>query len=83
MVALPSRPLSPENLGPGLGIFFTWYYACVAVGPFLAGLSRDITESPTTPIILGGGAFLAAVVFVALYQVFQAKNPVSIVPARP
>ena len=66
IVALPSRSLSPENLGP-----------------FMAGRSRDITESPTTPILLGGGAFVATVVFVALYQVFQAKNPVDVVSARP
>lgn len=76
IVALPSRSLSPENLGPGLGIFFTWYYGCVAVGPFLAGLGRDLTENPATPIIVGGGAFVATVLFVVLYQLFQAKNPV-------
>ena len=77
IVALPSRALSPENLGPGLGIFFAWYYGAVAVGPFLAGLGQDLTGSAATPVVLGGGAFVVAVVFMGLFQVFQAKNPVA------
>ena len=82
IVALPSRALSPENRGPGFGIFYTWYYVVMAVGPFVAGLGQDLTGSPATPVIIGGAAFMATIGFVGLFSLFQAKNRVDVAPVR-
>ena len=34
-----------------MGIYFTWYYAIMAVFPALAGLARDITQNSATPLL--------------------------------
>ena len=81
IVALPSRALAPQNRGPGLGIFYTWYYGVMAVGPLFAGLGQDLTSSPATPVIIGGAAFVATVAFVGLFHVFLVKSPVRVAQA--
>lgn len=81
IVALPSRALAPQNRGPGLGIFFTWYYAVMAIGPLLAGLGQDLSGSPVAPVIIGGAAFVATVAFLGLFHLFLIKSPVKVVRA--
>ena len=73
IVALPSQALSSENRGPGLGIFYTWYYIGMAVGPVLAGLGRDLTDSAATPILVGSGMFLAVILFIVMFNLLQTK----------
>ena len=80
IVALPSRVLAIENRGPGLGIFFSWYYVVMAVGPFAAGLGQDLTNSPAAPVIIGGMAFVATVGFLGLFHLFQVKSPEDVAP---
>ena len=41
MVSLPSIILPPVARAVGMGIFFTVYYACIAVGPMIAGLVSE------------------------------------------
>lgn len=58
MVSLPSLVLPPAARALGMGIFFTVYYLCIAVGPMIAG---RISEGATT-----AAAFqLAAVLLIA------------------
>lgn len=73
IVALPSQALSSENRALGLGIFYTWYYIGMAVGPVLAGLGRDLTDSAATPVLIGGGMFLAVIFFVVMFRLLQTK----------
>ena len=75
IVALPSQALAPQNRGPGLGVFFTWYYGAMAAGPFFAGLGQDLTGSPAVPMIIGGAAFMATAAFVGLFHLFLVKSP--------
>ena len=48
LVALQTQALSPENRGPGLGVFYSWYYLAMAAGPVIAGLETR-TETPILP----------------------------------
>jgi len=73
IVALPAQALSPENRGPGLGIFYSWYYAAMAAGPAIAGVSRDLTGSPSLPVLIGGAMFVATPVLVAVFHTTRAK----------
>ena len=73
IVALPSQALNSENRALGLGIFYTWYYIGMAVGPVLAGLGRDLTDSAATPVLIGGGMFLAVIFFVVMFRLLQTK----------
>ena len=45
IMAMSAQALSAENRGPGLGLFYTWYYVAMAIGPVVAGKGRDITDS--------------------------------------
>ena len=73
MVALPTLVLSPENRGPGIGIFYTWFYIGMVIGPVLGGIVKDATDSAAAPILLGAALFTTVVFFLALYWRFQAK----------
>ena len=73
IVALPAQALSPENRGPGLGIFYSWYYLAMAVGPVIAGLGRDLSGSVAVPVIIGGAMFVASTLFFSLYHLSRSK----------
>jgi MFS family permease len=68
IVALPAQVLSAENRGPGIGIFFTWYYGGMAIGPAIAGFGRDVTGSAATPLYFGASMFGLVIVFLALFH---------------
>ena len=73
IVALPAQALSPENRGLGLGIFYSWYYAAMAAGPAIAGVSRDLTGNLSLPVLIGGAMFVATPVLVAVFHTTRAK----------
>jgi MFS family permease len=73
MVALPSSVLSPENRGPGFGVFYTWFYTGMAVGPALAGIGRDLTDNAAVPLLFGAVSFASTVFFLAMFHLFQSK----------
>lgn len=54
IMALPSELLRPVSRGPGMGIFFTWYYVGMSALPPLAGALRDVTGLPGAPVAFGG-----------------------------
>ncbi|MFQ6028524.1 MAG: MFS transporter [Dehalococcoidia bacterium] len=79
IVALPAQALSPANRGPGLGIFYTWYYIAMALGPIIAGVGRDLSGSPATPVLIGGAMFAVTVGSLALFHWFRAKSRSAVV----
>ena len=82
LVALPANALSAENRGAGFGVFYTWYFAAMAIGPVLAGLGRDMTGSAATPVVIGGAMFVGTVLSLAVYSVLntdRAARPASTV----
>lgn len=68
LMALPSDALRRENRGPGLGVFYTWYYVAMAVGPVIAGAARNMTGSTSTPLLIGAGMFVSTAAFVVLFR---------------
>ena len=68
IVALPAQVLSAENRGPGFGIFYTWYYGGMAIGPAIAGFGRDLTGNAAVPLCFGALMFGLVVVFLALFR---------------
>lgn len=71
IMALPNEVLRAENRGPGMGIFYTGYYAGTATLPALAGFLQDITEDPATPFIFGGALFFIMIVILGLFRYSQ------------
>lgn len=52
-MALPAQAVRPENRSVGMGVYFTFYYAGMALLPALAGLARDLTDSPAATALYG------------------------------
>lgn len=75
LMALSAEALSADNRGPGLGIFYTWYYVGMTVGPALAGLTRDASGSAAAPVVLGAAMLVGVIVSVGLLRVLQAMWP--------
>jgi predicted MFS family arabinose efflux permease len=69
--ALPSTVLGAEHRAVGIGIFFTWYYLAMAAGPPIAGLGRDLTNSASVPLLIGGAMFAATPLCVAAFRLLQ------------
>ena len=71
MVGLPAAALSAHTRGVGLGIFYSLYYAGIAVGPAIAGFSRDVTENSEAPLFFGAAMFIVAALFLVLFNVVR------------
>lgn len=71
IMALPTEVLRPENRAAGMGIYWTCYYAGMAVLTALAGLSRDLTNNPAAPLWFGGILLFIAIIILGLFRSFQ------------
>lgn len=76
LMALSAQAVSTENRGPGLGIFYTWYYAGMTAAPAVAGWTRDVSGSAAAPVILGAALLGGVVLSVALLRLLQATWPI-------
>ncbi len=65
IMALPAQSLQAENRSVGMGIYFTFYYAGMALLPALAGLARDLADSPAATAL-----FASTMMGVALIGLF-------------
>jgi len=83
LMALSAEAVSADNRGPGLGIFYTWYYAGMSVGPGLAGWARDVSGSVAAPVLLAAAMMVLVVLSVAFLRFLQAVWPIeSAAPAQ-
>jgi predicted MFS family arabinose efflux permease len=71
VMALPAQALRPENRAGGMGVYFTWYYAGMAVLPGLAGLARDLTGSAAAPALLAAAMMGLALLGLAGFRLLQ------------
>lgn len=76
LMSLSAEAVSRENRGPGLGIFYTWYYLGMTLVPVLAGWLRDWTGSAKAPVLLSALLMASVVVCVVLLRTLQAKWPI-------
>ena len=50
-----------------MGVFYTWYYAAMAVLPGSAGLARDLTGSAAAPALFAAAMVIACIVALLLF----------------
>jgi len=68
IMALPAQALRPENRAGGMGVYFTWYYAGMALLPGVAGMARDLTASPAAPALFAAGMMALAIAGLAGFR---------------
>ena len=76
LMALSAQAVTRENRGPGLGIFYTWYYLGMTLMPMLAGWLRDWTGSAKAPVLLAAMLAAGTVLCVWLLRGLQAARPI-------
>jgi MFS family permease len=76
LMSLSAEAVSQDNRGPGLGIFYTWYFAGMTVAPVVAGWLRDWTGSTKAPVLFSALLMASVVLCVGLLRVLQANWPI-------
>ena len=75
LMSLTAQALSPDNRGPGLGIFYTWYFVGMTAGPAFAGWTRDVS-GVAAPLITGAVMLVVVVMCVAALRTLQRVWPI-------
>ena len=78
LLALTSQATTPANRGPGLGVFYTWYYAGMTIAPAVAGWLRDTLQQAGAPVLFAGALMVATVFIVLLLRLLQARWPIPV-----
>ncbi|MBT7979090.1 MAG: MFS transporter [Rhodospirillaceae bacterium] len=77
LMSLSSEAVSPENRGPGLGIFYTWYYIGMTISPMIAGWTKDMTGITSAPVMLAAGMLVVTIICVGLFRLLQKTWPIT------
>jgi len=73
IMALPSQCLRAEHRAAGMGVYFTWYYAGMALLPGLAGWARDATASAAAPALFAAVMMALALAGLAGFRLVHAR----------
>ena len=74
IMALPAQALRPETRAGGMGVYYTWYYAAMAILPTGAGLARDYSGSAAAPMAFAAVMMLLCVAALILFQTAQGSS---------
>ena len=74
IVALASQALRPETRAAGMGIFYSWLYAGLALGPMMGGFVSDLAGHPVAPIYLISALGILTVIILGLFRGLQARG---------
>jgi MFS family permease len=73
MMMLPAEMVRPRNRAAGMGVFFTWYYAGMALLTPAGGILRDASGAYGAPMLFAGGLQFAAIAVLALLRLSQRR----------
>jgi len=68
IMALPAQALRPQTRASGMGVYYTWYYAAMAILPSGAGFARDLTASVGAPILFAAALVALCALGLILFQ---------------
>jgi cyanate permease len=74
IMALPAQALRPENRSTGMGVFYTWHFAAMAVLPALAGTARDLSGSAAAPSLFAAVTMVAVSFALVAFRVVQRRE---------
>jgi predicted MFS family arabinose efflux permease len=68
IMALPAQTLRVKSRASGMGVYYTVYYALMALVPAGAGLARDVSGSFAAPTLFAAGVMLLCVIALMLFH---------------
>ena len=71
IMSLPAEAVRAENRATGMGVFYTWHFAAMAVWPALAGSARDIAHSAAAPILVAAAAMVLSALALLGFRLVQ------------
>ena len=74
IMALPAEVLRPDNRGPGMGVFFSWYYIGMGLLPAAAGWSYDISGDTAVPLYFAAGAMIICIPLLGAFRLLKARS---------
>lgn len=73
MMMLPTEILRPPNRAAGMGVFFSWYYAGMALLTPAGGILHDASGAHGAPLLFAGSLQLVAMAVLALLRGSQRR----------
>jgi MFS family permease len=77
VAALAAQVLRPETRGPGLGIYYIWYFAGSAFLPVAGGYLKDLTGTAASSVLFAIAMMVATLMLAVLFRLAQALIPAS------
>ena len=74
IMSLPAQALRPQNRSTGMGVFYTWHFAAMAVLPALAGNARDIANSAAAPVLFAAATMVLAALALVSFRIVQRRT---------
>lgn len=74
IMSLPARVLREDSRHLGMGIFFSLYYAGMALLPGVAGWSRELLGADAAPLMFGSVLLLMAAGFCELFRLLERRS---------
>jgi hypothetical protein len=74
IMALPAQALRPQNRATGMGVFYTWHFAAMAVLPSIAGSARDLTNSTAAPLLFGAAILVVSSLALLGFRLVQRQT---------
>lgn len=74
MVALVAEVARPEMRAASMGIFYTWLYGGIALGPVLGGFVSDFFGNPVAPVYTITGLAVLTIVVLGIFRALQARG---------
>jgi cyanate permease len=71
IMALTAEAVRPQNRSVGMGVFYTWHFACMAILPSLAGNARDLAQSAAAPILFAAGIMVLTTLALLGFRLVQ------------
>ena len=75
VMALLPKAVAPERLATALGVYYTVFYAAMAVTQPVAGAARDLCSSPAAPILFAALVMALTAPGLALFRLVERATP--------
>lgn len=73
IMALPAEVLHADSRGPGMGIFFSWYYVGMGLLPALAGLTYDMSGVPAAPLYFAAASMIICIPLLGMFRFLKSR----------